>query len=180
MMSGPTRPAGGAADRRERPAHAVEATLLALGIHEDTGSLDLRVHHRPRCPLPGLADAAEASCQSVGAQSLSQPPADRCPATAVRRTDRQQRVSGDRRPQRRDCSGFGPRFQDEISALASRLRDFHETSAIFLVIDSGRHDPGRGAQHHRRGRCRRHDARTGRRRPQPGGGRACPRVRLDG
>ena len=71
-------------------------------------------------------------------------------------------------------------FREELSALASRLRDFHETDAIFMVVDLGdiiqvvarsttdNVDVGKIAR------------RTGRRRPSARRGRADPRQQASG
>ncbi len=115
----------------------VQATLLTLGIHEDTGSLTYSstTHRDARC-LAWLLETQHKVNLEVVSHFLNHPLSE---------------------PQRQllqiliDHSEFleiaghtlviaqakAHGFKEELSALASRMRDFHETDAIFLIVDLG-------------------------------------------
>lgn len=115
----------------------VHATLLALGIHEDTGSLTYvsTTDRDARC-LAWLLDAKRGVNLSVMAHFLNHP-----------LTDAQRVVFEDLVEQSEFLEIRGHSvvisqaqahgFTDEISALASRARDFYESEATFLIIDLG-------------------------------------------
>ncbi|GIV77671.1 MAG: tRNA nucleotidyltransferase [Litorilinea sp.] len=115
----------------------VQATLLALGIHEDTGSLTYSstTHRDARC-LAWLLQPEHHVNLEVVAQFLHHP------LSEAQRALLEQLIA---HSEFLEVAGHtiviaqatAPEFKEEISALASRLRDFHETDAVFLVIDLG-------------------------------------------
>jgi len=115
----------------------VQATLLTLGIHEDTGSLTYAstTARDARC-LAWLLEPERGVNLGVVSHFLSHP------LTNAQRTLFEALVDNS---EFLDIVGHtiviaqadAPGFADEISALASRLRGFHETDAIFLVINLG-------------------------------------------
>jgi tRNA nucleotidyltransferase (CCA-adding enzyme) len=123
-------------ERKIEPS-PVHATLLALGIHEDTGSLTYAstTARDAKC-LAWLLEPEWGVNLAVLARYLNHPLTDR------QRELFELLIEGS---EFLDISGHtmviaqasAPGFTDEISALASRLRDFHETDAIFLIIDLG-------------------------------------------
>lgn len=119
------------------PLSSVQATLLALGIHEDTGSLTYpsTSHRDARC-LAWLMEPERKVNLGVVNHFLNHP------LSAAQRALFQQLVDHSEFLEisghtvviaQADAQGFA----EELSALASRLRDFHETDAIFLVIYLG-------------------------------------------
>ncbi|MEZ4557105.1 MAG: CBS domain-containing protein [Caldilineaceae bacterium] len=115
----------------------VHATLLALGIHEDTGSLTYvsTTDRDARC-LAWLLDSKRGVNLSVMAHFLNHP------LTDAQRTVFEELVERSEFLEIRGhsaviCRADAPGFSDEISALASRARDFFEAEATFLVIDLG-------------------------------------------
>jgi tRNA nucleotidyltransferase (CCA-adding enzyme) len=123
-------------ERKIEPS-PVHATLLALGIHEDTGSLTYAstTARDAKC-LAWLLEPERGVNLTVLARYLNHPLTDR------QRELFELLIEGS---EFLDIGGHtmviaqasAPGFTDEISALASRLRDFHETDAIFLIIDLG-------------------------------------------
>ncbi len=116
----------------------VQATLLTLGIHEDTGSLTYpsTTARDARC-LAWLLEPERGVNLSVVNHFLNHPLSDGQRALLEALIENSEFL---------DIVGHTiviaqakapPGFSDEISALASRLRDFHETDAIFLIIDLG-------------------------------------------
>jgi tRNA nucleotidyltransferase (CCA-adding enzyme) len=115
----------------------LQATLLTLGIHEDTGSFTYpsTTHRDARC-LAWLLEPEHKVNLEVVNHFLNHP------LSQTQRQLLQQLI---------DASEFveiaghsvviaradAPGFNEELSALATRLRDFHETDAIFIVIDLG-------------------------------------------
>lgn len=119
------------------PLSSVQTTLLALGIHEDTGSLTYpSTSQRDAACLAWLMEAGHKVNLDVVNQFLNHP------LSATQRALFQQLI---------DHSEFieiaghtiviaradAPGFTEALSSLASRLRDFHETDAIFVVIHVG-------------------------------------------
>jgi tRNA nucleotidyltransferase (CCA-adding enzyme) len=115
----------------------VQATLLTLGIHEDTGSLTYAstTARDARC-LAWLLEPERGVNLSVVNHFLNHPLSDAQRALLEALIENSEFL---------DIVGHtiviaqanAPGFTDEVSALAARLRDFHETDAIFLVIDLG-------------------------------------------
>lgn len=115
----------------------VEATLLALGIYEDTGNLTYAsTTSRDAAALAWLLEPARGVNLSEVNEFLHHPV-----------TDEQRRLL----QVLMDACEFleieghsvviamarAPGFGDELSTLAARLRDFHEPDALFLVVDLG-------------------------------------------
>jgi tRNA nucleotidyltransferase (CCA-adding enzyme) len=115
----------------------VEATLLALGIYEDTGNLTYAsTTSRDAAALAWLLEPAHGVNLSEVNEFLHHPV-----------TDEQRRLL----QVLMDACEFleieghsvvitmarAPGFGDELSTLAARLRDFHEPDALFLLVDMG-------------------------------------------
>jgi tRNA nucleotidyltransferase (CCA-adding enzyme) len=115
----------------------VEATLLALGIYEDTGNLTYAsTTSRDAAALAWLLEPAHGVNLSEVNEFLHHPV-----------TDEQRRLL----QVLMDACEFleieghsivitmarAPGFGDELSTLAARLRDFHEPDAFFLIVDLG-------------------------------------------
>ena len=115
----------------------VQATLLVLGIHEDTGSLTYAgtTARDARC-LAWLLEPKHGVNLSVVSHFLNHPLTDTQRAIFDQLVDQSEflAINGHTVV---IAQAAAPDFQDEVSALASRLRNFHETDAIFLVIDLG-------------------------------------------
>ena len=114
------------------PAHA---TLLALGIHEDTGSLTYpSTTHRDAACLAWLMEPERGVNLEVVADFLHHPLSESQRQLLELLIDNSEYL---------EIAGHtvvisqaqAPGFRDELSALASRLRDYHETDAIFLIVD---------------------------------------------
>ena len=123
----------------ERDFHPnpVQATLLALGIHEDTGSLTYpSTTHRDALCLSWLLEPENKVNIEVVGHFLNHP------LSTVQRQLLQTLID---ESEFLEISGHNIAiaqaqaigFKEELSALATRLRDFHETDAFFLVIDLG-------------------------------------------
>ncbi len=123
-------------DREYSPA-PVEATLFALGIHEDTGNLTYpsTTHRDARC-LSWLLQPQHNVNKEVLVHFLNHPLSLEQRKLLHTLIDASEFL---------DISGHkvviaqaeATGFRDELSALASRLRDFHETDAVFVIIDLG-------------------------------------------
>jgi tRNA nucleotidyltransferase (CCA-adding enzyme) len=115
----------------------VEATLLALGIYEDTGNLTYAsTTSRDAAALAWLLEPAHGVNLNEVNEFLHHPV-----------TDEQRRLL----QVLMDACEFleieghsivitmarAPGFSDELSTLAARLRDFHEPDAFFLIVDLG-------------------------------------------
>ena len=115
----------------------VEATLFALGIHEDTGSLTYpsTTHRDARC-LAWLLEPQRNVNLEVLSHFLNHPLSEAQRALLDVLIDHSEflEISGHTvviaQADARD-------FREELSALATRLRDFHETDALFLVVNLG-------------------------------------------
>ena len=115
----------------------VQATLLALGIHEDTGSLTYpSTTHRDAMCLAWLLDPENNVNIEVVSHFLNHPlsAAQRRLLQSLIENSEFLEISGHNIAIAR-ATAIG--FKEELSALASRLRDFHETDAIFLIVDLG-------------------------------------------
>ncbi|MFN3983604.1 MAG: DHH family phosphoesterase, partial [Caldilinea sp.] len=115
----------------------VEATLLALGIYEDTGNLTYAsTTSRDAAALAWLLEPTRGVNLSEVNEFLHHPV-----------TEEQRRLL----QVLMDACEFleieghsviitmarAPGFGDELSTLAARLRDFHEPDALFVVVDLG-------------------------------------------
>jgi len=116
---------------------ALDATLLTLGIHEDTGSLTYpSTTHRDARALAWLMEPRHQVNLQVVNQFLNHPLSEAQRAVLQSLLDHSEFV---------DIHGHAvviataeaAGFREELSALATRLRDFHETDAIFMIIDLG-------------------------------------------
>jgi len=119
---------------QKRELSPVQATLLALGIHEDTGSLTYgATTFRDAACLTWLMEPARGVNLDVLNQFLRHP---------LSEEQRKLQETLIEQSEFLDIAGHtvvlaqadAPKFSDEISTLAHRLRDFHETDAVFLVI----------------------------------------------
>lgn len=115
----------------------VEATLLALGIYEDTGNLTYAsTTHRDAAALAWLLDPQRGVNLSEVNEFLHHPITDEQRDLLQTLLEQSEFV---------DVQGYrvviaaaaAPDFTDELSTLAARLRDFHEPDAVFLVVDLG-------------------------------------------
>lgn len=115
----------------------VEATLLALGIYEDTGNLTYAsTTHRDAAALAWLLDPQRGVNLSEVNEFLHHP------ITEEQRMLLQTLLE---QSEFLDIAGYrvviamasAPGFGDELSTLAARLRDFHEPDAVFLMVDLG-------------------------------------------
>ena len=115
----------------------LHATLLALGIHEDTGSLTYpSTTYRDARALSWLLEPDRGVNQEVLSQFLNHPlslPQRELLQSLIDHSEFVQ-VAGHTVV---IAEAHAPGFREELSALATRLRDFHETDAIFMVIDLG-------------------------------------------
>lgn len=114
-----------------------QATLLALGIHEDTGSLTYAsTTHRDAQALAWVMRPEHNVNLDVVSQFLNHPlnQAQRALLDALIDASRFVEVVGHTVVL---ASADAEGFTDELSALAARLRDFHEADAIFVVVDLG-------------------------------------------
>ncbi len=115
----------------------LHATLLALGIHEDTGSLTYAsTTHRDAAALAWIMRPEHNVNLDVVSHFLSHPlnEAQRKLLDKLIDTSRFVEVAG--HTVVLTCAE-APGFDDELSTLASRLRDFHEADALFVVVDLG-------------------------------------------
>lgn len=115
----------------------VEATLLALGIYEDTGNLTYpSTHSRDAAALAWLLQPEHGVNLDEVNEFLHHP------VTEAQRLLLQELMD---RCEYSEIEGHSvifttlsaPGFTDELSTLAARLRDFHEPDALFLVVDLG-------------------------------------------
>ncbi|MCB9139789.1 MAG: CBS domain-containing protein [Caldilineaceae bacterium] len=113
----------------------VQATLLALGIHEDTGSLTYSstTDRDARCLTWLLEQGVNLE---VVARYLHHPLTDEQRSLLEKLIDGSEffEIGGHTIV---IAQADAPGFRQGISALASRLRDFHETDGLFLIIDLG-------------------------------------------
>ena len=119
---------------QNRALSPVQATLLALGIHEDTGSLTYggTTPRDARC-LAWLMEADQGVNLSVLNQYLRHPLSEAQRKLVATLVDQSEflAIAGHTVAL---AQAEAPDFKDEISTLAHRLRDFHEADAVFLVI----------------------------------------------
>ena len=116
---------------------SLDATLLALGIYEDTGNLTYAsTTHRDAAALAWLLDPQRGVNLREVNEFLHHPI-----------TEEQRELLQDlmEHSQFLDIAGYrvviataaAHGFTDELSTLAARLRDFHEPDAVFVVVDLG-------------------------------------------
>jgi tRNA nucleotidyltransferase (CCA-adding enzyme) len=114
-----------------------QVTLLALGIHEDTGSLTYAATtHRDGRALAWLMEPERGLNLEVLRQFLRHPLSEAQRALLETLIDQSEffEMAGHRVV---IASAQAPDFTDELSTLAHRLRDIHEADAIFLVVGLG-------------------------------------------
>lgn len=116
---------------------SVQATLLALGIHEDTGSLTYAstTYRDVRC-LAWLMEPAQGVNLEVLNRFLQHPLNSEQRALLQTLIERSEFI---------ETKGYtvviaaanALQYTSELSTLAHRLRDFHESDALFLVVGLG-------------------------------------------
>ncbi|MBX3015621.1 MAG: CBS domain-containing protein [Caldilineaceae bacterium] len=116
---------------------SVQATLLALGIHEDTGSLTYAAttHRDARC-LAWLMEPAQGVNLEVLSRFLQHP------LNAEQRVLLQSLIEQSEFLENKGYTiiiacADAPQYTSELSTLAHRLREFHEADALFLIVDLG-------------------------------------------
>lgn len=113
----------------------VHATLLALGIHEDTGSLTYGgTTHRDAAALAWLLEPARGVNMDVVNQFLHHPLGPGQRALLTRLIDQSEflNIQGHTVV---IAQAAAEKLSEEISAVAARLRDYHEPDAVFLIVD---------------------------------------------
>jgi len=123
--------------REDRTLSPAEATLLALGIHEDTGSLSYGgTTHRDVYALAWLMEPERGVNLDVVSQFLRHPlsEAQRHLLAILIEQSEFLEIAGHTIV---IAQANAPDFNDSISTLAHRLRDIHEVDAIFLVVGLG-------------------------------------------
>jgi tRNA nucleotidyltransferase (CCA-adding enzyme) len=113
----------------------VQATLLALGIHEDTGSLTYAsTTHRDARALAWLMEREQGVNLEVLHQFLRHPLSEAQRELLETLIDNSEfhPVGGHTVV---IAPASAPGFGDELSTLAHRLRDIHDADAIFLVVE---------------------------------------------
>ncbi len=119
------------------PVTPVEATLLGLGIYEDTGNLTYAsTTYRDVRALAWLLEPERGvNLREVG-EFLHHPISNE--QRALLQTLMEQceflDVGGHRIV---ITTATAPGFDDELSTIAARLRDFHEPDALFVIVDLG-------------------------------------------
>ena len=120
------------------PVDPVQATLLALGIYEDTGNLTYAsTTSRDAAALAWLLEPERGVSLREVNEFLHHPI-----------TDEQRKLLQTlmERCEFHEIAGHNiivttapgqPDFADELSTLAARLRDFHEPDALFMLVDLG-------------------------------------------
>jgi tRNA nucleotidyltransferase (CCA-adding enzyme) len=121
----------------DHPLSPLQATLLALGIHEDTGSLTYSsTTHRDARALAWVMEPEHNVNLDVVNHFLTHPlnEAQRKLLETLIEQSRFVEIAG--HTVVLTCAeAIG--FNDELSGLASRLRDFYEADALFLVVNLG-------------------------------------------
>lgn len=113
----------------------LQATLLALGIHEDTGSLTYSsTTQRDVLALAWLMEPEHKVNLDVVNQFLSHPLNEPQRALLEELIAQSEfvKIAGHTAV---IAAADAPGFSEELSALASRLRDFYEADALFLVVN---------------------------------------------
>jgi len=113
----------------------IQATLLALGIHEDTGSLLYKsTTHRDARGVAWLLE--QGANVEVIHRFIHYPlsPAQQALGEKLVANAEHVQVAGQTLVV---ASASAPDFQDEVSALAHKLRDIYEVDAVFVIVDLG-------------------------------------------
>lgn len=116
---------------------SVQATLLALGIHEDTGSLTYTATTARDAHCLAWLMAPE---QGVNLEVLSrflQHPLSAEQRVLLQTLIEQSEVMEDKGYTVVIAWADAPQYTGELSSLAHRLRDFYESDALFLVVGLG-------------------------------------------
>ncbi len=119
---------------QNRALSPVQATLLALGIHEDTGSLTYgATTYRDVRALAWLMEPERGINLDVLNQFLRHPPSEEQRRLLEALIDRSEflEVAGHMVV---IAQAEAPGFNSELSSLVHRLRDIYESEAVFLVI----------------------------------------------
>ncbi len=114
-----------------------QATLLALGIYEDTGSLTYRsTKARDVICVAWLLDVEQGANLEVIARFLRHPLSEeqrKVYQTLVENSEHLT-IDGNRVVV---ATATAPTFKDEVSTLAHKLRNLYEPDALFLIVDLG-------------------------------------------
>lgn len=114
---------------------AVQATLLALGIHEDTGSLTYdATTYRDVQALAWLMEPAQGVNLEVLSHFLQHPLSEEQRALLQTLVDNSEFLEVEGHTVVIACA-HAPADTTELSTLAHRLRNIHEPDALFLVVD---------------------------------------------
>ena len=113
----------------------IQATLLALGIYEDTGGLlySSTTHRDARCVAWLLEEGAKVEVIHRFTHFPLSPAQQALGDQLIANAEHVQ-ISGQTLV---IASAAAPDFQDEVSALAHKLRDLYEADAVFVVVDLG-------------------------------------------
>ncbi len=116
---------------------SVQATLLALGIHEDTGSLtyDATTYRDVRA-LAWLMEPQQGVNLEVLGHFLQHPLSDEQRAILQTLVDNSEFIEVEGHTVV-IATATAPAESSELSTLAHRLRNIHEPDALFLVVDLG-------------------------------------------
>lgn len=120
------------------PVDPVQATLLALGIYEDTGNLTYAsTTSRDAAALAWLLEPERGVSLREVNEFLHHPITDDQRKLLQTLMDRCEfhEVAGHTIVI--STAAAQPDFADELSTLAARLRDFHEPDALFMLVDLG-------------------------------------------
>jgi len=123
--------------QEDRSLSPAEATLLALGIHEDTGSLSYGgTTHRDVYALAWLMEPERGVNLDIVSQFLRHPLSEAQRHLLATLIDQSEflEIAGHTVV---IAQANAPEFDDSLSTLAHRLRDIHEVDAIFLVVGLG-------------------------------------------
>lgn len=116
---------------------SVQATLLALGIHEDTGSLTYAATtYRDVRALAWLMEPQQGVNLEVLSHFLQHPLSDEQRAILQTLVDNSEFIEVEGHTVV-IATAQAPAETSELSTLAHRLRNIHEPDALFLVVDLG-------------------------------------------
>lgn len=122
---------------RQMELTPVQATLLALGIHEDTGSLTYSTTtYRDVAALAWLMQPARGVNLQVLSQFLQHPLSEGQRSLLQLLIDQSNFHEIEGHNIVIACAK-APDYESELSTLAHRLRNFHECDALFLVVELG-------------------------------------------
>lgn len=113
----------------------LQATLLALGIHEDTGNLlySSTTHRDARCVAWLLEEGANVEVIHRFTHFPLSPAQQALGDQLIANAEHVQ-VAGQTLVL---AMAGAPGFEDEVSALAHKLRELYEADAVFVVVDLG-------------------------------------------